>query len=302
VTLHIAGHDGTDRGDDAVALATQLAALYDAGVLALHVIRLPPVRDRHLQPVIDGLEHDAGVVLERALRLMGNVRDASARATFASSPAAGLQQACSDEGAGLVVVGSTHRGAIGRVLAGSTAERLLTGSPCPVALAPRGFATRASRPEGVVAGYDGSDEAKVAVDVAIDLALRAGIGVRVVAVVEPPSAFLTPESIQFADDVERAARRHAESMAAEGAARAKHGITVRPEVAQGQPGPALVDAARGSDLLVIGSRRYGPMRGVLVGSAGHHLTRNATGPVLIVPRGVEIDRAGEMLGGAAVAS
>ncbi len=53
--------------------------------------------------------------------------------------------------------------------------------------------------------------------------------------------------------------------------------------------------ARSGDLLVIGSRRYGPARSVLVGSVGHHLAHSATCPVLIVPRGVETGRAGEVL-------
>ena len=46
--------------------------------------------------------------------------------------------------AGLIVVGSTHTGRAGRVLPGSTAERLLHGSPCPVAVAPKGYAHRAA--------------------------------------------------------------------------------------------------------------------------------------------------------------
>jgi len=41
------------------------------------------------------------------------------------------------------VVGSTHRGSVGRVFPGSTAERLLVDAPCPIAIAPRGFAERA---------------------------------------------------------------------------------------------------------------------------------------------------------------
>jgi nucleotide-binding universal stress UspA family protein len=38
------------------------------------------------------------------------------------------------------VDGSTHRGPIGRVLAGSTARKLLHGAPCPVLVVPRGSA------------------------------------------------------------------------------------------------------------------------------------------------------------------
>jgi nucleotide-binding universal stress UspA family protein len=39
---------------------------------------------------------------------------------------------------GLLVVGSTRQGAVGRVFRGSTAERLMHGAPCPIAIVPVG--------------------------------------------------------------------------------------------------------------------------------------------------------------------
>ena len=123
MSLHIVGHDGSERGDDAVALATRLATIYDAKLLPVHVIAMPPVRDRFTGPVVERLEDQAGDVLARAVERIGQERAAPPRAVFASSPAAGLQEACAAEGAGLVTVGSSHRGPIGRVLAGTTAER-----------------------------------------------------------------------------------------------------------------------------------------------------------------------------------
>ena len=50
---------------------------------------------------------------------------------------------------------------------------------------------------------------------------------------------------------------------------------------------ALADAAEGADLLVTGSRGYGPRHSVLVGGVSRYLVDNAPCPVLVVPRVAE---------------
>ena len=56
----------------------------------------------------------------------------------------------------------------------------------------------------------------------------------------------------------------------------------------GDPAEKLADAARGSgSVLVLGSRAYGPLRRVLLGSVSTALTRSAPCPVLVHPRGVD---------------
>jgi nucleotide-binding universal stress UspA family protein len=59
----------------------------------------------------------------------------------ASTPAA-LHDAAHSFGAGLLVVGSTTRGHVSQAVGGSTAERLLYGAPCPVAVVPFGWEER----------------------------------------------------------------------------------------------------------------------------------------------------------------
>src|SRR5215211_3968697 len=56
----------------------------------------------------------------------------------AASPAAGLQELISAERPVLAVLGSAHGASHGRVNLGGTAERVLTGSGCPVVVVPRG--------------------------------------------------------------------------------------------------------------------------------------------------------------------
>ena len=299
MSVHLVGHDGTERGDDALALAMQLARIYGAELLAVHVVALPPARDRFAGDVIERLEADARTVLDRAVERAGGGVDVGTRVVFETSPAAGLQHVCADEGAALITVGSTHGGAVGRVLAGSTAERLITGAPCPVALAPRGHASGDTAVAEVVVGYDGGDEARLALDVASDLARRTDASIRVVSATEGPPAVAIPAAVDISTLMDLISER-AHRMVAEGRARVPDGIPADGQVTQGPAGPALAELGESPGrMLVIGSRRYGALRGVLVGSVGHHLAHHAPCPVLIVPRGVETGRAGEMLAGSA---
>lgn len=63
-------------------------------------------------------------------------------------------------------------------------------------------------------------------------------------------------------------------------------VPVRTELVVGSAREALVDIARsGADLVVSGSRAYGPLRSVLLGGVSRHLVDHAPCPVLVVPRG-----------------
>ena len=53
------------------------------------------------------------------------------------------------------------------------------------------------------------------------------------------------------------------------------------------PPSSSASAARELDLLVCGSRGYGPLRSVLVGGVSGRLMRSAHCPVIVVPRGIE---------------
>ena len=72
------------------------------------------------------------------------------------------------------------------MLPGTTAERLLHGAPCAVAVAPRGYERDDIRHIGVA--YEGSPEAEAALRAAEALALELGAALTVYCVVEPPPA------------------------------------------------------------------------------------------------------------------
>lgn len=56
-----------------------------------------------------------------------------------------------------------------------------------------------------------------------------------------------------------------------------------PIVRQGSPGRVVCDAADGDDLIVVGSRGLGGVRGLLLGSVSAHCVSAAPCPVLVVP-------------------
>ena len=87
------------------------------------------------------------------------------------SPQRGLNELAGSVRASLVVVGSSHRGSVGRVLAGAVGADLLGDAPCPVAFAPIGFG-QADRPPltRVGVGYDGTVAGARVLDYAAGLA------------------------------------------------------------------------------------------------------------------------------------
>jgi nucleotide-binding universal stress UspA family protein len=55
----------------------------------------------------------------------------------------------------------------------------------------------------------------------------------------------------------------------------------------GDPAEQLAERSAGVDLMVVGSRGYGPLHSVLVGGVSGRLMRTAHCPTIVVPRGIE---------------
>lgn len=136
MTFHtiIVGVDGHQGGRDALALAQRLRGV--AGDLV--AVRAYPC-DSYASGVAN-VEHGAVVSdevhgeLEAELERAGMTADAGTVPD--GSPARALRLAAERHQAALIVVGSSHRGPVGRVAAGDVAVSTLHGSPCPVLVAP----------------------------------------------------------------------------------------------------------------------------------------------------------------------
>jgi nucleotide-binding universal stress UspA family protein len=200
-----------------------------------------------------------------------------------------LQNAAEDEGAALVVVGSTHSGRWGRVLPGSTGERLLHGAPCPVAIAPMGYRAgddRTLRHIGVA--FDGSDESRAALNAGVSLASRLGAELEVITVLDvaqfgSPALMSGPGYVRTPAELQAGAREHLNAVVAE----LPPALHPTGRLLVGDAAEQLASRSEDLDLLIAGSRRYGPLRAVLLGGVSGRLIRHAACPVIFTPRGVD---------------
>jgi nucleotide-binding universal stress UspA family protein len=282
----VVGYDGTEQAKDALALASQLRA-GDGVVMAACVYPATgPGRGQQLEPV---LAEAAGETLAEARKQI-DADWLSLQAVLGHSPAHGLHVLTEEAEADLVVVGSSHRGDVGRVLAGSTGERLLNGSPCPVAVAPKGFAARAGAPRMIGVAFDGSEEAATALREGAALAGEFGATLKVVTVVPPLEVFTAdPRDPHYHTDaeIEHYRREEFRRTLEDAANPLPDELRAATVLVDGHPATEIVDeAGKGIDLLVMGSRNYGPIRRVMVGSTAIAVMRRSPCPVIVIPRGV----------------
>jgi nucleotide-binding universal stress UspA family protein len=282
-TTIIAGTDGRQGGRDALALAERLRSLSGAGLVAVQAYPYEFFVSRGANADFDAvMRRDVETDLEAELDRMGI--SAQTVVVADGSPARALHRAAEQHDAGLIVVGSAHHGRLGRVLAGDVAAGTLHASPCPVVVAPAGYADRAADLAAVGAGFDGSPESRAAVDLARSLADAAGVPLRVLSVLEPSLAVggYASSTHDWSGEVEsvRASTRDAVDRLV-----SELGPGASGEVLEGEPVRELILAGKELGLFVCGARSYGPLRRVLLGSTTSRLVREAPFPVLVLPRG-----------------
>jgi len=61
-----------------------------------------------------------------------------------------------------------------------------------------------------------------------------------------------------------------------------HSVTVHPQISRGHPMQVLLDAAKGADLLVVGSRGHGEFADALLGSVSQQCVHHAPCPVVVI--------------------
>lgn len=300
-----AGFNGRAGGRDAAALGRVLAG-DDVPLMVVAVVPFPPrgfgeddertaASAETWDELVAQLEDRGRAVIEEQLSantLAGIEFHRSV--VLDDSPARALMAMAESEEPEALVLGSTSRGTLGRVFAGTIPTKLLSGAPCAIAVAPRGFAEREQHPLTTVAvAFNGSDESRSALRAAADLGVRLGAKLRLLAVAEPqgPLAF----ERELAHEAGRILRGEgladvqAERLRAEAERAVSElygGSEAEIEVIHGDPVDCLVDRVEtGVDLLVLGSRGYGPLRRTFLGSVSSGVLERAACPTLVVPRG-----------------
>jgi nucleotide-binding universal stress UspA family protein len=200
------------------------------------------------------------------------------------SAAHALHDLAEERNAGLLVVGSSRRGMFGRLAPGTTADRLLHGAQCPVAVAPTGLA-EGWTPRRIGVGFIDLDEGHHALRAAVVLADLAGGSLEAVTAIQPMffarGAAIAPYDTGAGSDAAREAAARSLRRALESSGRDPS----EGRVFAGEPVDALVGLSDRVDLLLCGSRGYGPIESVLLGGVSHGVMRDAHCPVVVIPRG-----------------
>jgi nucleotide-binding universal stress UspA family protein len=179
-----------------------------------------------------------------------------------------LHDKASDVDAGLIIVGSTHRGAFGRITLGTTADRVLDRAPCPIAVAPRGFRDEGEAPHRVGVAFVDTPGGRSALRAGAAIAQRTGARLIAYTVIEPQTHETDRERAQAA--VERAIADYVH-LGAEAQVLTDGGVE------------ALVADSKQLGFLVRGCRSRGPMRPPLAFGLPSKLARRAASPLVIVP-------------------
>jgi nucleotide-binding universal stress UspA family protein len=286
----IVGYDDSEQAGDALAFGRQIADATGAELVAAHVVLVHALLRGGADPMGVEAEYELPAELEAAATVAG----ATLETVSSPSVARGLHELAESVGAGLIVVGSTRYGKAEQTVLGNVAMSLTHGSPCAVAVAPSGYRDSAESVSTIVVGYDGSPESKLALESAYGLARAMSAPIRVVTVAEPPTPVVgkgggTSGGWRALNEaIEAQARAELETAASS----APDDVTVEPKLVSGDPVEALADEARSpGSILVVGSRAYGPVRRVLLGSAARALANTAPAPLVVYPRGMHAESA-----------
>ncbi len=284
----LVGYESGGTGQDAIAFARRWAL---AGGDELVVVTVHP----GAAPMGAGRVDAEWVAYEReeADQLLGQARDLvgeGVRATYlrvdAASAAHGLYDLIErhPEDVPLVVLGSRTGRGQRRTYPGTTAERLLQGSPAPVAMVPWGYADVAQTPIARVAvAYVDTPDGAQALAHATRIAEHLTASLLVLTVVPDTRVVPSLGEVRAFGLGQAAVYRTALDAAV---AAAPPGVRAVGELRDGPVVDALTDLRPGeADLLVCGSRGYGPLRSVLLGGVSSRVVRHSRLPVVVVPRG-----------------
>jgi nucleotide-binding universal stress UspA family protein len=288
----VVGHDGSDSGDDAAVLGARLSRATGESLLVVSVYpEENPIGMGRVDAEWVGYMHEQAEEISAHARRFLSERgvEAEFRVVGSGSAAHGLDDVAEAVKASLIVVGSERHGARRRISPGSTGDRLLHGAICPVAVAPRGFRDRpVDAPiKRIGVAFVDTPEGNEAARFAGELAAEVGASLTLYTVIARRAEVFSPIIGRDAEEAFLATVREDVTAAMERArALLPDGVPVEDELLEGDTIEALAALDEHEiDLLVCGSRGYGPVRRVLLGGVLRKLIRRAACPVVVVPRG-----------------
>jgi len=278
----VVGYAGDQAGRDAVRLAITLA-----GVCGSELTVVFPYKPLFASVSGDAAEERVRAEVSALTADVGELNAPTYHWTPSSWPIRGLHEMARFAESDLLVFGSARDG-LSDHLHISLMERMVHGAPCAVAVAPPRYADGA--PQQLLrigVGFSSSEEGIAALHLARKLAARAGGRLEVFA-----GAGLEPSLASYASSspdlpqVERQIFQETETALERATDELGNQVPLERETIRGDPADVLIERSSELDVLVLGSRAYGPVRHALMGSVSAGVMREALCAVLVVPRGV----------------
>ncbi len=271
----LVGVDGRPSGRDAIALASRLTD--PDGKLTLAHVHSGDLRPSHaIAPGLVAEEREGSHKLLEEERTAADIK-AELVSIVSMSPGRGLHEQAEEQNADVIVVGSCSHGVFGRAVLGDDTRAALNGAPCAVAVASRGYADGRASITKIGVAYNASPESKAALAMAQTLAAPTRATVHALEVVSIPTYAYTgivPPALGESIDV----------MLQEANGRMQELPDVEGHAVYGLTGEELAAFGDQVDILVVGSRGYGPVKRLVLGSTSDYLERHARCSLLVLPR------------------
>lgn len=215
------------------------------------------------------------------------VVETSFHAVAGRSVTSALVQTAESEGASVLVVGSSDDGEPGRIVVGSTADKLLHSSPVALALSPGGF--RSDAVDGfsrITCAFSDNESSVRVVERAAPLAARIGAPLRIASfgvrgtTMYPPEVGLSAEDSVLDSWAEQASAAQ-QALRTDGVI----GSDVDCVIATGPGWSESMDSIdwRPGEIFALGSSTAGPLARVFLGSRAAKLIRHSPVPVVVLP-------------------
>ena len=289
----VVGYLSGKAGLSALNLGVEAARTLKTSLSVVTVVPKPwstpsPARiDAEYAQYADRLAADSAAQAKQCVAALDPTLEVSFHKYAHRSAPGGLLAAVADLKAEALVLGSASDGSLGRVVVGSTADRLLHSSPVPLAICPRGYrGAKAHRLTRITAAYPGTEDTLHVVERCAAVAAQLDIPLRVITfavrgrTMYPPEVGLDAET-SILQSWALASREALAALKSNGVV----GDDVLLQVVTGNGWDQALDAADWEDgeLLAIGTSPQGAIARVFLGSKGTKIVRHSPVPVLVLP-------------------
>jgi nucleotide-binding universal stress UspA family protein len=237
------------------------------------------------------LDRQAHEYLQKAAAMLRGAQPRVRLEVARGNPAVEILRVAAEQGVELIAMTTHGRGALGRWVFGSVADRVARSSPVPVLLVrPSEGEPRSVTIGRLVVPLDGSALAEEALPTARALATRLGVPIHLITVIDvmrlipselgPVVAF---DAGVYEETLSQLDASAAALLAAVSEDLEREGLHTSSEVAHGSPFMTIAEAVDDGDLLVMTSHGRSGVQRWLLGSVAEKLVREAPVPVVLVP-------------------